>query len=1144
MRKLFEISTHNPAQGPAAYSQLCGGAKSVFIAEAALQAQSNSLVLCDGNQSARQMAQEIRFFAGSGAITLFFPDTETLPYDRESPHGRLISDRACIIRDLVAANDGQRRIVVTSIQNASRRISGIDFWRRSHYEITCGQPINLPLLAQALHVLGYRSAGTEVSTYADYELKGGVLDVFASGSDQPVRIVAENGLVKSIRHFSVVTQRSGDHLESINILPVQQMPADPAALAIFRRRFRQEFGRTLGDPMYEGVLSGSFPAGVESLLPLFQSDLSSIYELIGDDGLHFYVGATKDALSRHYKYIEHRHHELQMDKQKALSPEKLWLGKDEMEHLIAQRRLIDLGPNPTGAAKAMGTAASGVDRKPGLEQTLELLDELFKRSKKVIFCLHSKARLEQLHVLCEMADVELTDAPDWHEALQSKAQCVSVTAPIDTGFYHSASGTLVVAERELFGRAVYAKIEDNLDEGLDYEKIQDLASLEVGDPVVHVKFGVGRYGGLSVMQIDGIDREYMKIHYASDATAIVPMDELDYVSRYGGMSTEKAPLGVMGSQKWTGELTGALENIRTTARELALFQQIRHQRKGISFKRPTFSYQKFCREFPFQETRDQAAAVMDIIDDMTSERMMDRIIVGDVGFGKTEVAMRAAFIAASSGYQVAVMVPTTLLAQQHHNTFTERFEDFPIVVECLARSSRASDAESLRKIQNHEVDIVIGTHRLLQDDVRFAKLGLMIIDEEHRFGVQHKEKLKEARSRLDTIAMTATPIPRTLSQSLHGVRDISIIATPPAKRLSIRTIVSPACDELVAEAINREIMRNGQVFYLHNTVNTIEQKAQELRSRFADLKIGIAHGKMRESELETIMARFYSGEFDILVCTTIIETGIDVPNANTIVIEGAQNFGIAQLHQLRGRVGRSHHQAYAYLITTAEDLSDSAFRRLKAIELASNLGEGFVLANHDLEIRGAGEILGDEQSGHIQSIGFALYMRMLKRCMQVLDKGGDLDAFAVDSEILKVDINISGLIDSGYVKNQQARLSFYKRLATMETIEKQEQVADELEDRFGPIPQLTRDLINVSKLRAYLRQVGIRKLIVDESSGYLRMDEAENSIDMDALLAIVDEGGSGFEVNGPSSLSFRGNFANKEDRLQFIVNLLSQITHY
>lgn len=1117
-----------------------GSLKSLLVSKIFGFENRNTLVICETDHKAEEFYKELKFFSKDSPSVLYLPDSETLPYDQESPHSGLTSIRARVFNKL--SNDNEKEfVIVTSVSNVLRKTSRISHWRDIQIDIDCQQKISFDSLKEELLKMGYIENPQETSILGEFTIKNDIFDIFPLGMDKPVRIRKILEKVTKIQEYNPISQRSTSELESVKILSAKEMPVDETAIDSFRIMYRRNFKRVIGDAVYEGVMSGNFPLGIEYYLPLFQEETSTIFDYLSGDVNIVSIGSIDESIDKNIEQINQRFKDLSNDNtRKVLNPEMLWISKEEFNDKANSTVNIQISEEQLNSSFSIECRRNDVQRLAGLSDTVEQVEDWIDEYGKVVFCLHSDVRRTQLETICEMADYDLDFCESWSEALESSESAVALIAPVDKGFI-SDDNLMVVSEREMFGQAIFAKMElDDQEYAVDYQSMQDLKNIASGEPIVHFKNGVGRVDGLSVTPIQGVDREYLLVKFDKESTIFVPMDELDMVSRYGGINTENTPLHEAASDKWIKGLNKAMKDIESTAHALISIEESRQKEKGIQLKKPKFEFQKFCNEFPFQETRDQKTAVSDIVSDLIKPQPMNRTIVGDVGFGKTEVAMRAAFVAASQGYQVAVMVPTTLLAMQHFESFKKRFESFGINIDCLSQKDSKDSKEVVRKIKSGEAGIVIGTHKIIQKDVVFKNIGLMIVDEEHRFGVAHKNKIKDFKGKVNLLFMTATPIPRTLSMSLHGVRDLSIIATPPAKRLSIRTIVSKREDSVVSEAIQREMMRDGQIFVLHNSIETIEQRAEEIRSLIPGIRVGVGHGRMSEAQLESVMSDFYKKKYDLLVCTTIIETGIDVPNANTILIEKSDRFGIAQLHQLRGRVGRSNHQAYAYLMLDDKPVSESAMKRLKAMEKATKLGEGFVLANHDLEIRGAGELLGDEQSGHIQNIGFTLYMRLLNRAITMLKEGKDIDSLYQSTSEVKVDLGISALIDSDYIQNQQIRLSLYKRFSSVQKISEIDNIKEELEDKFGSIPENTKNIINVSKLRCYLKQLDITKLSMNQEQGVIVFSE-HSAINTDRILDLIDEDNSKYSMTGPYSFSFKHDTPKSEDRFKLVVSLVTSL---
>ncbi|HBB77524.1 MAG TPA: transcription-repair coupling factor, partial [Pseudomonas sp.] len=715
-------------------------------------------------------------------------------------------------------------------------------------------------------------------------------------------------------------------------------------------------------------------------------------------------------------------------------------------------------------------------------------------------------------------------------------------APLDDGLLLQQPQLALIAESPLFGQRIMQRRRREKTRDAGENVIKNLTELREGAPVVHIDHGVGRYQGLITLEIEGQSAEFLQLQYAEEAKLYVPVASLHLIARYTGSDDALAPLHRLGSETWQKAKRKAAEQVRDVAAELLDIYARRAAREGYAFQDPQLDYDTFSAGFPFEETPDQQAAIEAVRADMLAAKPMDRLICGDVGFGKTEVAMRAAFIAVHSGRQVAVLVPTTLLAQQHYNSFRDRFADWPVRVEVMSRFKSAKEIQgAAQELAEGKVDILIGTHKLLQEDVKFTNLGLVIIDEEHRFGVRQKEQLKALRSEVDILTLTATPIPRTLNMAVAGMRDLSIIATPPARRLSVRTFVMEANKPTIKEALLRELLRGGQVYYLHNDVKTIEKCAADLAELVPEARIGIGHGQMRERELEQVMGDFYHKRFNVLVASTIIETGIDVPSANTIIIERADKFGLAQLHQLRGRVGRSHHQAYAYLLTPPrKQMTPDAEKRLEAIANAQDLGAGFVLATHDLEIRGAGELLGDGQSGQIQAVGFTLYMEMLERAVKAIQKGEQPNLDQPLGGGPEINLRVPALIPEDYLPDVHARLILYKRIANAADEDGLNELQVEMIDRFGLLPEPAKHLIRLTLLKLQAEKLGITKIDAGPQGGRIEF-AADTPVDPMALIKLIQTQPKRYKFEGATVFKFQVPMERPEERFNTLEALLERL---
>ena len=1125
---------------------LAGASGRLAIFEYLRGASSPAIILCDREALAAQTAAELRFFSGQDDFALYVPDTETLPYDLESPHAALMSERARAFHKLAsfAGDKSPDMRIVTSVPTVMRRISPKQHWVRQQ-AISVGAHFDREAVASNLLAMGYQSELLDISTPGQFAFRNEILDIYPVGDTRPYRVRFSAGAVDAIDVFSLNSQRSIAPAQSLLALSAREMPVDAEAVDLFKANYRRAFDCGYGDEIYDRVLKGDLPAGIEYLSPLFQKELVPFLDYLPAEAglLVFALGDIEKASERHWDGIQGRAEDVGSDQtRRILDPTMLWLNPNDLKASLAARHVITILAEQSDAPSDIDCSAvpTGMQRQKDLHTTLAALTPILNKSKKVMLSLTSDVRREQFVSIAEVLGETPVDSTSWLTVIESSEKTHAVISPIEDGCFIESTQTLILPEKEVFGQPIAAKSEGDMELSAVDLTTHDLQSLQVDDPIVHLGFGVGRYDGLTVTSTEGVDREYLVIRYAKDLKAYVRMDDLHLVSRYGGIDADSAPLDEMRSEKWVAGLAETAASVESAARSLIEAKKFRALRERKKFAPPGYLFQKFCLAFPFQETADQKKAVLDIIADMTSSRPMDRMVVGDVGFGKTEVAMRAAFLAAADGCQVAVLVPTTLLAQQHYENFKNRFAGFPLEIAILSRFDKSSEVETLSAIKSGTASIVIGTHKLIQPDVEFKNLGLLVIDEEHRFGVRQKELFRSMRSDLDVLSLTATPIPRTLSMSLQGVKDLSLIATAPAKRLSIRTLVRPGDTELVKEAVQREMMRNGQVFVLHNAIETIDARASEIVAAVPGVRVKVGHGRMNEADLAEVMAAFYRHEFDVLVCTTIIETGIDIPNANTILIDDANKLGLSQLHQLRGRVGRSNRQAYAYLLRGHGPSSRSADLRLKAMEQASSLGEGFVLASHDLEIRGAGEVLGEEQSGQIQSVGFVLYMRLLERAMKKLERDEEIDDLLGARSELVLEINSSGLIDANYISHDQSRLSIYKRLAAAEKARTVTEIEEEMLDRYGPLPSVTKHLVLVAKLRTFLRQACVRKVVASAEDGVLEI-WPHGSISGRALVNLIHEDLVRFKLTAPHMIQFKHTAQDKEERLRFLGDLIKRL---
>nr|WP_153921099.1 transcription-repair coupling factor [Pseudomonas sp. JG-B] len=1133
------------AAGKQHWGNLPGAALSLAIAEAASAGKRFTLLLTADSQTAERLEQELGFFAPDLDV-LHFPDWETLPYDLFSPHQDIISQRVDTLYRLPGVKRG---VLVVPITTALHRLAPTRFLLGSSLVLDVGQKLDVEQMRLRLEAAGYRCVDT-VYEHGEFAVRGALIDLFPMGSDLPYRIDLFDDEIETLRTFDPETQRSVDKVESIRLLPAREFPLDKKAVTDFRGRFRERFDVDFRRcPIYQDLASGITPAGIEYYLPLFFEETATLFDYLPADTQVFSLPGIEQAAEQFWSDVRNRYEERRVDPERPLVPpaEVFLPVEDCFARLKGSPRLIlsqeDVEPGvgrERFSARALPDLAIQAKATEPLAALRRFIDEFPGR---VLFSAESAGRREVLLEMLARLKLRPLEVEGWPEFVASSERLAITIAPLDEGLLLDDPGLALIAESPLFGQRVMQRRRRERRGDAGDNVIKNLAELREGAPVVHIDHGVGRYLGLITLEIDGQVAEFLALQYAEEAKLYVPVASLHLIARYTGSDDALAPLHRLGSEAWQKAKRKAAEQVRDVAAELLDIYARRAAREGYAFKDPTVDYATFSAGFPFEETPDQQSAIEAVLADMLAPKPMDRLVCGDVGFGKTEVAMRAAFVAVHSGKQVAVLVPTTLLAQQHYNSFRDRFADWPVTVEVMSRFKSAKEVEgAAQQLAEGKIDIIIGTHKLLQDDVRFKNLGLAIIDEEHRFGVRQKEQLKSLRSEVDILTLTATPIPRTLNMAVAGMRDLSIIATPPARRLSVRTFVMERQNTAIKEALLRELLRGGQVYYLHNEVATIEKCAAELAELVPEARIAVGHGQMRERELEQVMSDFYHKRFNVLVASTIIETGIDVPSANTIVIERADKFGLAQLHQLRGRVGRSHHQAYAYLLTPPrKQMTPDAEKRLEAISNAQDLGAGFVLATHDLEIRGAGELLGDGQSGQIQAVGFTLYMEMLERAVKAIRKGEQPNLEQPLGGGPEINLRVPALIPEDYLPDVHARLILYKRIASAADEDGLKELQVEMIDRFGLLPEPTKHLVRLTLLKLQAEKLGIKKVDAGPQGGRIEFD-ATTSVDPLVLIKLIQGQPKRYKFEGATLFKFQVPMERPEERFNTLEALFERLT--
>ncbi|MFO8141471.1 MAG: transcription-repair coupling factor, partial [Marinobacter sp.] len=1070
---------------------------------------------------------------------------ETLPYDLFSPHQDITSRR---IRTLHRLPSTQHGILVVPARTLMHRLAPPSYLQGNTLLLKTGQTLNIDSWRMQLEAAGYHHA-ENVYEHGEYAVRGAILDIYPMGSNLPYRIDLFDDEIETLRTFDPETQRSIDRIDQIELLPAHEFPWHKEARSGFRNRWFEHFPHAdKNSPVYQDVSNGITPPGIEYYLPLFFDSTATLFDYLPPTTLVFTADGLNEAVEAFDAETRNRHEDRRHDRLRPiLPPGQLFLQQDEV---FGEFKRYPRVTCTTDLTEGAGTANCGADSLPDVAMDGRAADPAGRLKRfirefpgRVLICAESSGRREALIENLGGHNLKLTTVDSWQVFLDNRDTTLAITiAPMEQGMVLPEQQLALITETALFGERVLQRRRRDKPTEVDDAGYRDLSELRMGSPVVHIDHGVGRYKGLETINAGGESNEFLTLEYAGGAKLYVPVSSLHLISRYAGTDEEHAPLHKLGTDRWSTAKQKALEKIRDTAAELLDVYARREARKGFQFEDPKEAYRAFAAGFPFEETPDQQLAIQSVFEDMTSEQPMDRLVCGDVGFGKTEVAMRAAFLATWSGKQVAVLVPTTLLAQQHYESFRDRFSDTPVSIELLSRFRTGSQtSKAMTAIAEGQADIVIGTHKLLQGDVKFKNLGLVIIDEEHRFGVQQKEKLKSLRAEVDMLNLTATPIPRTLNMAMGHLRDLSIIATPPARRLSVKTFVRQREEAMVKEAVLREVLRGGQVYFLHNDVATIEKTAEDLRRLIPEARVGVAHGQMRERQLEQIMSDFYHKRFNVLVCTTIVETGIDVPSANTIIIERADKFGLAQLHQLRGRVGRSHHQAYAYLLTPPpKSISADAKKRLDAISEAQDLGAGFMLATHDLEIRGAGELLGDEQSGQIESIGFTLYMQLLDEAVKAIREGRTPNADLPLSHGTEINLRIPALIPDDYLPDVHNRLMLYKRIASVKDDEALKELQVEMIDRFGLLPEPAKNLIRQTQLRLQAEALGIVK--IDAGKEWVRLEFGPSTpVDPLVLVKKVQSGPDTYRLEGANSFRFRLNDDSTGGKLDAIAATLSEL---
>ncbi|GAA5142520.1 transcription-repair coupling factor [Thalassotalea piscium] len=1158
------------------WSNLTGSSATIAMYQAAVQSQQPVLIVVHDTPNAIRLEHELQSLNSHKLEICLFPDWETLPYDSFSPHQDIISQRLSTLYKMSRMTNG---IVIVPVTTLSQRLAPKHYLESNSLLINKGDKKDLHQLRQNLEASGYRYVD-QVMEHGEFSARGAILDLYPMGSTSPFRLDFFDDEIEEIRLFDPENQRSSDKVEKIDLLPAHEFPTDTDGINMFRQQYRDQFPSIINkESIYHQVSNGIMPAGIEYYLPLFFDTTNTLCDYLSENTLVIISGDIDKSLESYWLDINYRYEDRRYDLTRPLlAPNSLFLSSDELYSALKPFDRITikhpLKVKSTDTAENSSVTEITTVNTPGeqrgviqydvkplpditidhhLKHPFDLIKQYLAAKttpSKVLFVAESQGRRESVLELLQRIDITPTQFKTIEEFVNSNEKIGITVNALSAGFVFQNKGASVknaialITETELLGDRVRQTRRRNKQQDIQADALfKNLAELSIGQPVVHIDHGIGRYLGLQTLETGGITTEFLTLSYANDAKLYVPVASLHLISRYSGTDSEHAPLHKLGTDSWSKAKRKAAEKVKDVAAELLDIYAKRASNQGYGFKRNKEEYRAFADSFGFEETHDQEQAINAVISDMLSPKTMDRLVCGDVGFGKTEVAMRAAFIAVNDGKQVAILVPTTLLAQQHYDNFRDRFANWPVSIEVLSRFKTAKEQSAvIAKVESGHIDILIGTHKLLQNAIKYKDLGLLIVDEEHRFGVKQKEKIKQLRSNVDILTLTATPIPRTLNMAMGGMRDLSIIATPPAKRLAVKTFVRQRDDALIRESILREILRGGQVYFLHNNVDTIERTAEEIKALLPEANVITAHGQMRERDLERIMSDFYHQRFNVLVCTTIIETGIDVPSANTIIMDRADRLGLAQLHQLRGRVGRSHHQAYAYLLTPHERLiSKDAKKRLDAIASLEDLGAGFTLATHDLEIRGAGELLGEEQSGSMSQIGFSLYMEMLDHAVNSLKAGKQPSLDQVMAKQTEIDLRIPALLPDDYIFDVSLRLSMYKRIASCVNNNQLDEVQIELIDRFGLLPQPAKNIIHIAKLRLKAQAIGIDRIDVGPLGGSIEFSDT-TKVDPSFIIGLIQQQPKVFKMEGANKLKFVQKSDDVKARFTLITSILNDLS--
>lgn len=1113
--------------------------------------QQPQVVLFIANDIAHQdtLYQALNFYNTKLDI-LKFDHWEVLPYDQFSPHPDITSNRLSTLSKLRQLENG---IVITTLETLFSYLCPIEFSEKYSFDLKIGDDIDPASLSEKLLKIGYNRV-TTVMEHGEFNIRGSLIDLYPMGASKPYRLDLFDQEIETIRTFDPSTQRSEAQVDKIALLPAREFSTDQTSIELFKENYTQAFdGQGF---IYHEVSEGRLPGGIEFYLPLFFNATNTLFDYLPSNVSIATTAGFSALVDQTYADIQSRFDHAKQDLQRPpLAMNRVFLSKECLFSAIKQQQQLVIGTskledkpgNLNFASKLLPplridplATHSGADVQ--VKSPLSKLSSFIDRfKKKILIVCESQGRQSVLEELLSNHHLEAQTVQDWQHFLSTDKLLNITHQTLSQGLL--GQDIAIITEDDLFGQEVVQQQRRRRAKHKDFdEAIKSLVEIKTGDPIVHENYGIGRYLGLKTQTYDGLSQDFLQLEYAGGAKLMVPMTSLNLISRYSGASPDSAPLHKLGTPQWSKAKQKAGEALHDVAAELLEIYAKRESQTGFAFPEPNDAYSSFVANFPFEETPDQLKTMGEVLADMRSHKPMDRLVCGDVGFGKTEIAMRAAFLAVEAGKQVAILVPTTLLAKQHHQSFIDRFIDYPVEIAALSRFQTPKEQKLvIEKLNEGKVDIVIGTHKIIQGSIKYKNLGLIIIDEEHRFGVKQKEALKKLRGQSDILTMTATPIPRTLNMALGSLRELSIIATPPAKRSAIQTFVQEWKDDNIKEAVTRELHRGGQIFVLHNDIDSIDNMAQSLTELMPNVHVRIAHGQMPTRELEHIMSDFYHARFQILVCTTIIETGIDIPNANTIIINNAHNFGLAQLHQLRGRVGRSHHRAYAYLVIKShQSLSKDAKKRLDAIESLEELGAGFMLANHDLEIRGAGDLLGDNQSGKISEIGFNLYHDLLKRTIDAMRQGRKINLDDPINHEIQIDCGLPSIIPQNYLEDVHERLVLYKRIASCKTNNELKELQIEMIDRFGLLPDSTKHLFANTRLKLFCEKIGIDEISLYEDKAIITFG-TKNTMEPIKIIQLIQKQPKNYQLKGQNQLIVKETMPEDIRRIELVENLLKKL---